>query len=453
MASTLVCRALDGAPAPQVIADAIRVFIGVNSSEPSVYVFVRQDATLSDVRIALRKQVDKDVVPDEFYFTIPTNASGNTYVRVGRTQETYETVTEGFPPVVINTERRPSSPQASTAVTVDDMLRSRYRQLLAAGKEKPLSDRAIAYNALDCDDTLVIPGVGFVKRLDGRRSTKRASAAKANETVVLPTVDPTKFNFTKIFVDEVLMSLWLAGKQFRVITNKFPACHNHLLLTTADLQAQALTHQLLAAASEFVAQSHFNLGFNSWSAASSVNHVHFHMLDETPPIAIYELVACASHVSVGDRPIYHMRGYPGANAAFDADDVAGLWSYVEDLQRNNQPHNLLYTRTHAYVFPRNPDPEARGQHLFGAEIGLFELAGVFTVFDEQKFHEINSALVDKMLSSTTMEPVSGACGGKCVCDDATGVVAMANTSNSPSFLPRDLTSSPVPSDHSSEMSL
>ena len=79
-----------------------------------------------------------------------------------------------------------------------------------------------------------------------------------------------------------------------------------------------------------------------------------------------------------------------------------VWKGVRRLISANQPHNLLFSSTHTYLFPRNPDPTQKGKEIYGEEeVGGIEYAGIFIAYDRQTFDSLTLQRIEDLLSKTT----------------------------------------------------
>ena len=103
--------------------------------------------------------------------------------------------------------------------------------------------------------------------------------------------DPAGFHFNKPFLaKEILWEGELAGKPARLLYNKFPFARLHGLLVPEPLRElpQYLTPELHGWAWDLCAQSGVPglcLGYNSYGAGASVNHLHFQSFVQTEPAA------------------------------------------------------------------------------------------------------------------------------------------------------------------------
>lgn len=294
--------------------------------------------------------------------------------------------------------------------SLDELLRSRYRACLEESLRRPLEERAIAYDAAACE---TIASVGpFIKRLDPRRKLKQKTGTPddsevvrpSHATLVRPPIFPDRFNFTRVRAEERLIELELAGGAYSVLPNKYPACRCHLLLVARDLRPQVLSLQDLQALQELLGRCSFNAFYNSWSAAASVNHLHFQLLDDDTPLLRFPIQPAATAAARG--LIGHASGFPACHQVFPASALGDLWQEVQALLDSNQPHNLFWSSDRVYLFPRNPDPRARAKDILGEEMGALECAGVFTLYERALFDALSLDKIRTLLRLTTRPRIS-----------------------------------------------
>ena len=123
--------------------------------------------------------------------------------------------------------------------------------------------------------------------------------------------------------------------------------------------------------------------FNSWCASASVNHFHCHLIDEYPPVTRRPLVP--GPMVAGIRCLTPV-GFPGFCYVFEA-SLAGtlVESLVSLMQADNQPHNLLITPRHIYIWPKPIVRDPRSFDLYPETVGGPELLGSFTVYTREIF--------------------------------------------------------------------
>jgi len=225
------------------------------------------------------------------------------------------------------------------------------------------------------------------KRLDPRRNTK---PKKPEQAMVCTPFDPNGFNFSKIRnPDERLLRLELQSGAYDVLTNKFPLFEKHMLLVCKDLVPQQMTKAHLSAITELLQACSFCAYFNSWCASASVNHFHCHLIDEFPPVTSRPLVP--GPTVEGVRSL-QPAGFSGFCYVFEVVHAANVVSeLIRSMQADNQPHNMLFTPRHIYVWPKPHVRPQRSFELYPETVGGPELIGSFTVY-QQAHLEILSAM-------------------------------------------------------------
>jgi len=270
----------------------------------------------------------------------------------------------------------------------DLILRGAFLSVLEASAQLPPDQRLIMYDAEDGGAISEQLGGSFLrKRLDARRNTK-PKKADGQQFVCTP-FDPTGFHFGKIKnPGERLLHLELIGGSYDVLTNKFPLFSKHMLLVCNQLVPQQMTGAHLSSIGQLIRPSSFCAYFNSWCASASVNHFHCHIIDELPPVAAMPLEPCGRLIS-GVRPL-RPKGFPGHCYVFEWCHVELVSAAIWAMQEDNQPHNLLFTPRHIYVWPKPLQRPARSFDLYPETVGGPELLGSFTVYLEEDFARLQS---------------------------------------------------------------
>jgi len=207
--------------------------------------------------------------------------------------------------------------------------------------------------------------------------------------------DPAGFHFNLGFLaSETLWEGDLAGKPARLLYNKFPFARLHGLLVPEPLCEipQLLTPELHGWAWELCAQTDvpgFCLGYNSYGAGASVNHLHFQSFVQTSPLPVQ------------DTRFLHNGGtqpYPLPCQRFT--DAVEAWLQLDQLHQQNTPYNLVYSRGCLHLVARAPQdsdrlsPRCRGY-------GWSEMAGVVTRFSREAFECASAAELEAELAAFT----------------------------------------------------
>jgi len=284
----------------------------------------------------------------------------------------------------------------------------------SAAAEPGSAGQLIAYDASDCPTTKLAGP--FKCRLDARRNKKpnpQAAALAADPTVdpnahvdVTAPVDAAKFNFTKVNPLEVLASVHLAGERYSLLPNKFPVADTHMLLVAGTLEAQRLSAPSIEAIAELLARCDgFAASFNSWGAAASINHLHIHLTDESLPLERFEVV----HSDADDTTAaVHLLGYPAAHAGFCYRTAAGrraLLGAIDECHEARTPYNVTFTtKGYAFVFARTRTQAEHSWRTYGERLGGFEMAGIFTAYQQETYCALDEASIKTMLGAAVVQP-------------------------------------------------
>lgn len=251
------------------------------------------------------------------------------------------------------------------------------------------------YDACDSQEVSQSLGgsAGYRKRLDARRGNKPKKAD--NQRDVCTPFDHAAFNFSKISNQREILAVL---PEYNILTNRFPLFPGHCLLTAKALVPQQLSATHLSAIVRLVSHSGFSAYFNSWCASASVNHFHCHLIDELPPVAQQRLV---SGPRVLGEPTLRPAESSGSCYVFGASQLGLVGRAVSAMQAENQPHNLLFTPLHIYVWPKPLQRPARSSDLYPETVGGPELVGSFTVYTERDFAKLSAAAADELVRINT----------------------------------------------------
>jgi len=278
----------------------------------------------------------------------------------------------------------------------DAFLRGSFNHLLAESATLPPDQRLIMYDACDEHEVRAPLGV-FRKRLDARRNTK-PKKPDAQKLVCTP-FDPNGFNFSKIKNPrERILKVALKSGRYDLLSNKFPLYPKHMLLVADALVAQQMTMGHLSAITELLASTSFCAYFNSWCASASVNHFHCHLIDEMPPVTAFPLVA--GPMVDGTRCL-QPDGFPGFCYVYEHCQLERVGVLISAMQEENQPHNLLFTPRHVYVFPKPLERPERSFELYPETVGGPELIGSFTVYRQEDYDRLAEAHVNELCRINT----------------------------------------------------
>ena len=193
--------------------------------------------------------------------------------------------------------------------------------------------------------------------------------------------DESRFHFDKPFLrQEIIWEGTLRGRQATLLYNKFPFADYHGLLVP-DISARR--PQFLEAADfaylwELALELNermpgFGLGYNSYGAHASVNHLHFQTFLREAPLPIED--ARWDHNGGGER-------YPCRCLRFD--DRAAAGEFVTDLHRQEISYNLILADGLFYCLPRRKQGEVAYAPWLGA-LAWYEMAGGFPLASAADF--------------------------------------------------------------------
>lgn len=284
-----------------------------------------------------------------------------------------------------------------TAAENDLFLRQSFTQVLQDSALLPPDERLVMYDACDEHEIQTMLGPHLRKRLDARRNTKPKKPD--TQHFVCTPFDAHAFNFSKIKNPrERLLKLHLRAGTYSLLTNKFPLFRSHMLLVAEELVPQQMTAGHLSSMTEMLRVTSFCAYFNSWCASASVNHFHCHVIDEFPPVTTYRLVA--GMIVCGVRCLMP-EGFPGFCYVFSNAQLHLVAEVVTAMQVENQPHNLLFTPTHIYVFPKPLQRPSRSFELYPETVGGPELIGSFTVYLQSDYDSLSTETANELLRINT----------------------------------------------------
>ncbi|HET9463837.1 MAG TPA: hypothetical protein VFO43_07720 [Thiobacillus sp.] len=215
---------------------------------------------------------------------------------------------------------------------------------------------------------------------------------------LLRAFDPAGFHFNKPFLaKEILWEGELAGKATRILYNKFPFARLHGLLVPEPLRQapQFLTPEIHGWAWDLCAASGvpgFCLGYNSYGAGASVNHLHFQSFVQTSPLPVQH-----PHFAHNDGP----QPYPLPCQRFT--DPTAAWFELDRLHQQNTPYNLVYSQDCVHLVARVPQ-DSSGLSAQSRGYGWSEMAGAVTLFSREAFAGWRAEAFEAGLASFTPEP-------------------------------------------------
>lgn len=204
--------------------------------------------------------------------------------------------------------------------------------------------------------------------------------------------DPAGFHFNRPFLaKEVFWEGELAGKPARLLYNKFPFARLHGLLVPEPLKQapQCLTPELHGWAWDIATQSAVPglcLGYNSYGAGASVNHLHFQSFVQPRPLPV-------------QHPDFAHNGgtlpYPLPCQTFS--DAKTAWLTLDQLHQQQLPYNLIYSQTGLHLVARVPQDSKQLPAACNG-YGWSEMAGAVTLFSREAFAAMNAATFESELA-------------------------------------------------------
>jgi len=208
---------------------------------------------------------------------------------------------------------------------------------------------------------------------------------------LLRSFDPAGFHFNKAFLDkEVFWEGELAGKAARLLYNKFPFARLHGLLVPEPLRQapQYLSPELHGWAADICAQSGVPglcVGYNSYGAGASVNHLHFQSFVQASPLPVQD--ERFAH-NGGNQP------YPLPCQRFT--DAEAAWFQLDHLHQHNIPYNLIYSQDCLHLIARAPQDSGKLSDRCRG-YGWSEMAGAVTVFSRETFEDLSAEAFEEEL--------------------------------------------------------
>ena len=286
-------------------------------------------------------------------------------------------------------------------------LSARHSELAAAMTETLRNGQTLTEPDDDVQVFLKLLAIGFghLKTMESRRAgpwdlffnpiralrPPRSSGMKFEG--LLRAFDGDGFHFNKPFLEkEALWQGELAGKPARLLYNKFPFARLHGLLVPEPLREapQYLTPELHGWAWDLCAQVDlpgFCLGYNSYGAGASVNHLHFQSFVQPDPLPVQ---ATRFSQNGGAEP------YPLPCRRFT--DAESAWVHLDQLHQRNVPYNLIYSRGCLHCVARVP----QDSNKLGAQsrsYGWSEMAGAVTLFSREAFESLSATEFEAELAS------------------------------------------------------
>ncbi len=203
--------------------------------------------------------------------------------------------------------------------------------------------------------------------------------------------DNKSFNFNKPFLKkEIFIQQVLNKKRVSLLYNKFPFADYHglLVIDREKEYNQYLSEDIFYYTWDLYSNlkesiENLVISYNSLGAGASVNHLHFQTC----------IIDRALSISSG---IWTHNGgdnkYPAECVVFNT--VMEAWHFINDLQLKNTAFNLIFTGEYLYCLPRKLEIV---KNKFIPQIGWFEMAGSFSLADEENYFSLEESQIKDAL--------------------------------------------------------
>ncbi|MGD8909500.1 MAG: hypothetical protein PVI92_09130 [Chromatiales bacterium] len=210
--------------------------------------------------------------------------------------------------------------------------------------------------------------------------------------------NPAEFHFNKPFLrHEVFWTGELLGEQVEFLYNKFPfvSLHGLLPLNREAQHPQLLTrhyHEYVWRLCETLGVNlpGWGVGYNSYGAYASVNHLHFQTFLRDTPLPVTRDVW--EHLG-GNRP------YPLKCEVYGAMEEA--WQRIESLHRAVCSYNLIYRPGRLYCLPRRTQGTYEAA-TWNSGFAWYEVAGGFTTASVEAFEHLDDTTIVRELAKLNL---------------------------------------------------
>jgi hypothetical protein len=222
-------------------------------------------------------------------------------------------------------------------------------------------------------------------------------AGKSVDAIEAP-FDPDRFHFDLPHLKpEVFWEGQLAGLHLRCLYNKFPFAPCHLLLVPepSAQRPQRLEKDILdwlwrVADTVGAALPGFGVGYNSYGAFASVNHLHFQAFLRDPPLPL-------------EDPRWRHNGgaetYPVT--CHVARDPQAAWQLIDQCHLAGTAHNLILRPGVMYVLPRRLQGSYASADWVGGH-AWYEMAGGAVVPRRSMFDTLDGTQIAGALAATAL---------------------------------------------------
>jgi len=221
-------------------------------------------------------------------------------------------------------------------------------------------------------------------QLNPLRAYRPARHSGAVVTGIRAPFEAARFHFDKPFLrQEIVWEGSLRGRQATLFYNKFPFADYHGLLVPdiGDHRPQFLEPADLAWLWELALELNarmpgFGLGYNSYGAHASVNHLHFQSFLREAPLPVED--ARWAHNGGGEP-------YPCRCLRFDTQAEAA--EAIAELHAKEISYNLVLADGLFYCLPRRKQGEVAYAPWLGA-LAWYEMAGALPLASEADFSRL-----------------------------------------------------------------
>ncbi len=226
---------------------------------------------------------------------------------------------------------------------------------------------------------------------------KRMGNFQHNGEMFTPFVE-NQFHFNKPFMaKECFWSGQFNNKSLDIFYNKYPFADLHSLIVPEreSCLPQFLNQKMHDYIWQLTQDIAINipvvgLGYNSYGAYASVNHLHFQMF-----------------VSEQGLPVSHMQWkHNGGDLDYPlklvvCDDINQSWKAINDLHSKKQPYNLLYMPEKVYIIPRQLQATVEAPE-WSSGFTWYEMSGAMLLFNQKNHLSLTSEEIAGLLKQNSI---------------------------------------------------
>jgi len=227
---------------------------------------------------------------------------------------------------------------------------------------------------------------------------KRMSSFQHNGEMFTP-FSENQFHFNKPFMaKECFWSGEFNKKRLNLFYNKYPFADMHGLVVPQreDCFPQLLLndmHDYIWQLSSDLAEilPGVAMGYNSYGAYASVNHLHFQMFISQQGLPVSD--SCWKHN--GGEKNYPLKVHASNN-------LAESWKIIDELHLKKQAYNLLYMPDKVFIMPR----QVQGRidvPIWSSGFTWYELSGAMLLFNQTDYNGLNDIEINRLLKQYSVE--------------------------------------------------